>query len=108
MIEGRVTEEREPIIDIELRGRRRRRRTRQAVLDTGFNGALTLPLAMLADDSEIRFSVYMVQIRWDGQWRSILAECSGLTPLVGMELLDGYTLHLRGSIGGLVTIEPST
>ena len=45
MIVGIVNAEREAVISIEVRGSNGQRRTILAVIDTGFDGSLTLPFA---------------------------------------------------------------
>ena len=91
-----------------------------AVIDTGFNGYLTLPTmmvadmelpvvgegeAVLADGSEAVFDVYGVTVIWDGQ--SMFVECGavGIDPLVGMALLDRHNLSIEIEDGGRVVIQ---
>ncbi len=91
------------------------------MIDTGYNGYLTLPLglvaelglpvvgdgeATLADGSEAVFDVHSVTVLWDGQPRDIEADATGGTPLVGMMLLDGHDLSIRVRDGGAVVIQP--
>jgi len=90
------------------------------VVDTGFAGFLTLPLAAvqalglpyqydtpanLADDSVVQLPVYEAIIVWDGVERAVRVLAMGRRPLLGMALLDGSELLLQCRDGGIVTIE---
>ncbi len=81
-----------------------------AVIDTGFNGFLTLPSAIisalalpwnasdivtLGDGSETLFDLYAATIIWDGNYREIDIAESETEPLLGMALLYGYRLQHR-------------
>ncbi len=92
----------------------------EAVVDTGFNGYLTvtpvlaaelgLPLegtgrGTLADGREVSFDVYDVAVLWDGQTRYVLAGAADTTPLVGMRMLDRYNLNIEVENGGRVVIQ---
>jgi clan AA aspartic protease len=122
MISGSVTVHREPRISLRLCGARGQQQDLDAIVDTGFNGFLTLPpaliaalgfplrgrgTAILADGTRAWFNLYAATLLWDGQLRVVEAELAGATPLVGMGLLDGYKLTVEASIGGTVTIEPA-
>nr|WP_318657966.1 clan AA aspartic protease [Pseudanabaena sp. ABRG5-3] len=91
----------------------------EAVIDTGFNGFLTLPLDIitqldlswngsdtvtLGDGSETLFDIYSARIIWDGQFREIDVAESETEPLIGMGLLYGYKLQIEVVERGLVTI----
>ena len=52
--------------------------------------------ALLADGSEAAFNVYGVSVRWDGQPRYVETGAVGLSPLLGMAMLDGYDLNIPG------------
>ena len=123
MIEGTVNSAYEPIIPLRLFGADGRPFDISAVVDTGYNGFLTLPSpmvaaldlpfasfgrAILANDNEVDFDVHYVTISWDGQPRDIEADASGSTPLVGMLLLHRHNLHIEVEIGGQVVIEAKT
>jgi clan AA aspartic protease len=91
-----------------------------AVIDTGFNGFLTLPSAVIAtlnlpwsgsdivalgDGSETLFDLYAATILWDGQYCEIDIAESETDPLIGMALLYGYRLQIDAIKGGIVKIE---
>jgi clan AA aspartic protease len=90
------------------------------VIDTGFTGYATLPMALLAalgatwlyrqegilaDGSIQLFDVYAVTIIWDGQPRTVETEAIDSDPLVGMSLLHNHELRIQVATGGLVVIE---
>jgi clan AA aspartic protease len=92
----------------------------EAVIDTGFNGFLTLPAtltallglpfhheeeALLADGEPVLFAVHSVNAIWDGSAREILAMETGGDALVGMALLEGYRLTIDAIDDGRVVIE---
>jgi clan AA aspartic protease len=94
-----------------------------AVIDTGFSGLLTLPsstitsldltwkgrdVATLGDGTSCIFEVYIAEVIWDGQYRTIDINESETVPLIGMRLLRGYDLHIQAIEGGSVRIEALT
>ena len=120
MITGIVSADYEAIIRLEVQGPTGQEREVDAVVDTGFNGFLTLPprlvttlgltrrrrgRAILANGSEDIFDIYGVTVLWDGQPRYIETGAVDTTPLVGMALLAGYDLHVQVAIGGHIAIE---
>ncbi|MCY3918590.1 MAG: clan AA aspartic protease [Chloroflexi bacterium] len=122
MIEGVVTAGYEAVITLPLQDPAGRTREVEAVVDTGFNGYLTLPPvlvadlglpvvgdgeAVLADGSEAAFDVYGVTVVWDGEPRYVETGAVGVDPLVGMSLLDSYSLYVEVADGGRVVIEPA-
>lgn len=121
MIEGSVNSNYEAVITLLLRGSAGRMREIEAVVDTGYNGYLTLPpmliaelelpfqsegQATLANGSVEFFDVYGVTVFWDGRQRLIDAVEAGTTPLIGMALMDSHSLHLDVVDGGRVVIQP--
>jgi len=120
MIIGTVNANREASIRLQVRGPDGHEQEMEALIDTGFNGFLTLPLAVitslglprlgrgraiLADGSEVLFNVYEATVRWEGQSRTVELDATETATLVGMALLEGYTLRIEVVSGGRVTIE---
>ncbi len=120
MIEGSVSAAREAVVTLSLQGSEGRTRDIEAVIDTGYTGALTLPIsvvedlelsfshmgwAFLANDDVVSFDVHDVTVLWDGQPRQVKADATGSIPLVGMLLLDRHNLSIEVEIGGRVVIE---
>ncbi len=105
----------EDVVTLPLRGPEGQSRK----IDTGYNGFLTLPTAVvaklglafggisratLADGSVVAFDVYDVMVIWDGIARYVSANAADSTPLVGMSLLDRHDLSIRVREGGHVLI----
>jgi clan AA aspartic protease len=122
MITGTVNADYEAVIRLFVQGPAGPAHEVDAIIDTGFNGFLTLPpalitalglirrsrgRALLADGSEELFDIYGVTVLWDGQQRYVEADAVGSTPLAGMSLLDGYDLHIQVADGGQVVIQAS-
>lgn len=123
MIEGAVNSAYEPIIILTLQGPSGQTREVKAVVDTGNNGFLTLPpefaaelrlpfhtrsQALLANGAEVSYDVHGVTVFLDGHPRYIEADIVGPTPLVGMLLLDAYSLYVEIEPGGRVVIQPTS
>ncbi len=122
MIEGFVNANYEPVITLSLQGPSGKARDIEAVVDTGFNGFLTLPpllvaeleltfqsegSAVLANGGEEIFDVHGVTALWDGRPRYVDADAVGPTPLIGMLLLAEHDLNIRVRDGGAVAIRPA-
>ena len=90
------------------------------VIDTGFDGFLTLlpelivrlglpwrtsNMATLGDGSKTLFDFYTGTVIWDGQYRMIDIAESETEPLLGLALLRGYRLQVDNVEGGIVSIE---
>ena len=119
MIRGTVNPRNEIVFRITLRDSQGNPHEFETILDTGFNGALTLPSAAifqlglrwasrasgaLADGSIGEFDVYDPTVIWDGALRSITVDVMDTAPLLGMRLLVGYDLHVRVLDGGQATL----
>lgn len=117
-MQGFVNNSFEAIINVTV-GKPRNLKSADAVIDTGFSGFLSLPIAIiveldlpwsyrdratLGDGSETIFDIYDATIIWDGQFRDIEINAAETDPLVGMSLLRGYKLQVDTIAGGLVTV----
>ena len=122
MITGTVNADYEAVIRLRLQGPTGHEHEVDAIIDTGFNGFLTLlsafviafgfirrsrGRALLANGSEELFDIYGVTVLWDGQPQYVEADAVDTVPLVGMSLLDGYDLHIQVADGGHVVIQAS-
>lgn len=120
MITGVVNADYEAVIRLRLQGPMGQEREVDAIIDTGFNGFLTLSPALvtalgltrlsrgrviLANGREELFDIYGVTVLWDGQPRYVEADAVDTTPLVGMALLNGYDLYVQVMDGGRVVIQ---
>lgn len=119
MMQGRVNQRCEAVISVAVKGRDKLKSV-DAVIDTGFNGFLSLPIAVirelglpwnyrdratLGDGSETLFDVYNAEVIWNGQYREIEVNAAEIEPLLGMRMLRGYRLQVDTIEGGLVAIE---
>lgn len=119
MITGQVNEVYEAVLPIYLQDASGHLHEFEAILDTGFNGSLTLPSevvallglswrtrgsAELADGSEETFDIYSATILWDEAPLFILVSSVETKPLLGMRLLADYDVRMRVQPGGVVEI----
>ena len=119
MILGRVSDNREAIVQLALKGSENRLRSVRSVVDTGYTGYLMLPQSMitelawqcigtqkgvLGDGSVKNFDVYLGTIIWDGGIQEITVNASESEALIGMSLLDGYKIEIEVSLGGEVRL----
>jgi clan AA aspartic protease len=119
MIEG-IVRSKEAIIGLEVSSPSQPPVQLEAILDTGFNGYLTLPnhivaalqlpfaghrRGTLADGSATLLEVYLATVSWHGDPRDILILRSESSPLIGMALLEKNRLTMDVVDGGRVAIE---
>jgi len=119
MMTGIVNAEFEPIIPLSVCDSDGKIYTQDAIVDTGFNGWLSLPpdlitqlnltwkrrgRAILGDGSECIFDVYEAVVVWDGALVTIPVDEADSEPLVGMSLMEGYQLMMQVFEGGQVEL----
>ena len=119
MITGFMTTDREALVSVQVHGPNRHE-TLNAVIDTGFNGFLTLSSALiatlgctiagitkaeLADGQMMTVEMFYVHADWDGQTQEVVAFATEGGPLLGMALLEAHRLTLEVVDGGAVRIE---
>ncbi len=105
-------------LEIELRWSTCRSGTFDALLDTGFNGAVSLPpenvaelglplvreqTVTLGDASDVRVNVHAGQVRFADGWHRYPVLATGDVPLVGMQLMGGKKVCFEAVDGGEVT-----
>jgi clan AA aspartic protease len=120
MILGKVTTDREATIELKISGTDPSPQQVKAVIDTGFNGYLTLPSrligllnlpmvgnrsATLGDGSAVILDAYLATVSWHGQDRNVLVLQGEGEALVGMSLLYGSRLSLEAIDDGDVVIK---
>lgn len=118
MMRGRI-QNRQAIVPVTFHLPGKPRLTLEFVVDTGFAGFLTLPIAAvaalsleheydtranLADNSEIQLPVHAAVIEWEGEEREVRVLATGRRPLLGTALLDGSKLVAQFVEGGLVAV----
>lgn len=92
----------------------------ECVVDTGFEGFLTLPPSVVADldlpylininanlanNSSVETDVHLATIIWNGMERNVAVLAMGLRPLVGTALLEDYHLSIDFYEGGTVLVD---
>ena len=120
MIHGLVIQETQAVVRLTVRGPEGQESAVDAVIDTGFDGSVTLPSgsiqtlgltwrgrgrALLADGSQSIFDTYEGIVIWDDEVRRIQVDEADIDPLVGMILMKGYELRIQVVPGGSVTLE---
>jgi len=117
---GFVSPQRQAIIKLQVFGVLQNAEI-EVVVDTGFNGFLTLPttlieqlnletvgsvLVELADGSETFVRSFETIVLWnDAEHLIRIQETAGM-PLLGMRLLENHEIHIGVRDGGAVTILP--
>lgn len=120
MIRGRVDAHRQAWVQLEVQRSDKRFETIEAVVDTGFDGHLTLPPQVIAElglepdreadvtlatGSQETLNVWNGSILWHDRPHTVqVLEASGI-PLLGMELMEDSQLTMQARINGDVIIE---
>jgi clan AA aspartic protease len=120
MITGTVNADFEAIVTLSVCSSNGIVYTQDAIIDTGFNGWLSMPpdliaklnlrwkrrgRAILGDGSECIFNVYEAVVIWDGSYLTIPIDEADSEPVVGMSLMEGYQLMVQVFAGGNVEIQ---
>ena len=120
MIEGVVNAYYEAVVRLSLLNTSGESREVDVVVDTGFNGFLTLPPTLVAELGLTRlgrkslilangerdvFDTYGVTVFWEGQSRFVDADEADAVPLLGMSMLDNHDLSIQVRDGGRVVIQ---
>ncbi|HZV06260.1 MAG TPA: clan AA aspartic protease [Gemmataceae bacterium] len=119
MIRGIVNADSEAIIRLLVRGPTGQQQRIKAVIDTGYDGWLSLPPALitalrlpwlrriraeLADGSMTILNIHEGTVIWNRRRRLIHVDEADTSPLVGMALLEGYELTVQVRKRGKVAI----
>ena len=119
MISGSVNARHEAVVRLRLRGPSGIEAETDAVVDTGFTAALTLPAqviaslglirksrgqAILADGSIKFFDIFASEVEWGAARRAVLISAVGEEALMGMRMLAGHELRIEVVPGGAVEI----
>jgi clan AA aspartic protease len=122
MIEGTYNHK-EAVVDLTVRGPTGQEVRLDFVVDTGFNGDLTLhssvaaaldlrmvgvERAMLADGSLIWFPVSRALLHWGGSLRRVNVGVADTVSHVGMQVLEGHELRIAAVPNGRVLISALT
>lgn len=119
MIIGKITENQEAIIEVEVVGSSRQAKI-EVVIDTGYDGYLTLPInlinrlglrqagyrqAILGDGNMVVLELYRARVLWHCKELEVPVLRTNGGPLVGMALLNGNRVILDVVKYGDVRIE---
>jgi clan AA aspartic protease len=120
MMQGNVNDRLEAVVGLELIGPARRCRI-DVVIDTGFNGTLSLESEViremdlrrngtregtLADGTVVEFDAYLGEVVWHRADRTVTVLESAGGNLLGMELLEDSRLTIDVLKEGRLTIQP--
>ena len=120
MIRGRVNSYRQAVVPVEVRDSSGQLQPIEFVLDTGFDGCLTLPAAVIRDlrlepedqvkvtlagGEEREWNSWYGRVLWHGRSREILILEAAGDSLLGMELLEGSQVTIQARVDGAVVIE---
>ena len=119
MMKGVVNSQLETVVRLHIEGPNGEKQEIEAIVDTGYNGWLTLPSsfvsalgllfrrrgrAILADGSESFFDIYEATVALNNEQRPIPVDAAESEPLLGMRLLYGCELIVQVIENGSVDI----
>lgn len=120
MIRGSVNNHRESIVRLRLRGPSGIEREVDALLDTGFTGAIALPpsiahalalvrrktgTAVMADGSIRQFDLFAAEVMWNG-WQPVILTAVGNEALLGTAMLVDHQVRIEMTDGGAIEVTP--
>ena len=120
MMTGTVSTNREAVFTLEILGPDQQRQQVEAVIDTGFNGYLTLSgediaslrlmlvghrRATLGDGSVVVLDAYLARVLWHERERDVLVLQANGGALLGMSLLYGNRVTMDVVENGDVAID---
>jgi clan AA aspartic protease len=120
-MQGDVNEKLGASVSVNVRGPTGITRQMKAVIDTGHDGALSLPFAIVhalaltpggpalvtyGDGQRRVRRAYHAAVVWDGEMRRVRLLCEEGDTLIGTALLKGYKLEVEFEVGGSVGITP--
>lgn len=120
MMTGMINDSKEAVLTVRIQGLNGQEVEVESVIDTGYNGAFSLPpetiaflglpargtrFVTLGDGATVSLDIYRATVVWDGLPRPLYVMATEGVSLVGMSLLYGYRIILDVIDGGLVTIE---
>jgi clan AA aspartic protease len=118
VIPGVFNEYDEAVVDLVVRGPAGQERL-EFIVDTGFDGELTLHPALaaalelpdeggqrviLADGSEVTFPIRRASVEWNGTARDVMVGLSETVALLAIGLLKGHELRIQCIPNGRVDI----
>ena len=120
MINGFVNDKLEATVRLTVLGPNGQSQEVTTVIDTGYNGALTLPIGIvsvlslpqsasrevkLGDTSRRLFDYYTAEVVWDGRPRRVRILCLEGDPLIGTGMLEAYKMDAEFVRGGPVLLK---
>ena len=120
MIRGRVSENQQALVSVDILDDKGFYQSVEVILDTGFTGYLTLPPGSierlglpsvgqrtfeLANGDLFEFEAYLASVSWHGSQKDVLVLRSDSVPLLGMTLLWGSRITMDAAAEGDVLIE---
>ena len=119
MIRGRINQRLEPVINVPILDNHDIAHSFEFILDTGFNGHLTLPsdvidrlglkysgqrAVTMADGFVHDVDVFTARVLWHEGWRPVFVIRLDNLPLLGMRSLLGSKLFMNVYAGGRVAV----
>jgi clan AA aspartic protease len=123
MLIGQITAENQAVVPIEVHASEGQKAHIDATIDTGYNGFLTLPRALideldlpsagparaaLGDGNEVRMELFLAAVRWEDGLQDVLVLAAEGGVLLGMAMLLGCRLTMDVEADGTVSIESLT